>query len=85
MNGEHWDHFSEKGKSLSWAAVSKHEHMVDGENECTQTGRGILYICGPSVAALTTTVMRMAKVKSMDNKDTWKRAGREFIIVNLKG
>jgi len=50
--------------------------MVDGVNECTQTGRGILYICGPSVAALTTTVMRMAKVKSMDNKDTWKRAGR---------
>ncbi len=63
-----------KGKS----AVCKHQHMVDGVNECTQTEREILYICGPSVAALTTTVMRMARVKSMDNKDTWNR-GRERV------
>ncbi len=60
------------------AAVGKLQHVVDGVNECTQsqTEREIVYICGPSVAALTTTVMRMARVKSMDSKDTWSR-GRE--------
>ncbi len=60
------------------AAVGKLQHVVDGVNECTQTEREIVYICGPSVAALMITVMRMARVKSMDSKDTWSR-GRERV------